>query len=724
MSEKLIDFELQKLVEEKYLEYAMATITSRSLPDVRDGLKPVHRRLLYAMWELNLDPKAAYKKCARIIGDVIGKFHPHGEMSVYDALVRMAQSFSQRYMLIEGQGNFGSVDGDSQAAMRYTEAKLSKYALFLLSEIGYNTVEFRSNYDFSDKEPMVLPALVPNLLANGSEGIAVGMATQIPPHNLIELLNAATLMIQTKDISDAELMSIVQCPDFPTAGEILIGEDARRQIFETGKGAMRLRARYTTEDMKHGKYRIVITDIPYQVNKKRIIEQLAELYQNKQIPFIENFQDASDEAIRVYIYPKRSELTVKQVMDTLYKLCDLEIKFNCNFNALSPEGRPEVMGVRKILTYYIEHLKSITLRRFEYRLNQIASRLDILGALMIVYLNLDEVIRIIREEDDPKLKLMERFELTDHQAESILNTRLRALKKLEEIELKKEKGELEKEQQSIEAIKATESSLSKHLVKIIKGILKSIEADPSYNRRTQVTITESEVYEKIEIQKVAEPITVVISKEGWIKGHKSTNLDTFKFRSGDELRKYFSITTNDKLLFATTSGKVYTLNAEKVLSKGDGSHISSFFEIDLDDEVSDIFAHKDDKKFFFIASSGRGMFVASQDLISHTKAGKGIISLEPSERAIILEYSGEEYLLTFVDNRRMLAIKSNDIPMLKRGKGVMIHKVKTSKLTHAKFIANYADLSAALKKQSSKPEIWMNKRGVVGRLVLGKTIFD
>ncbi|MEM1318196.1 MAG: DNA topoisomerase IV subunit A, partial [Pseudomonadota bacterium] len=560
--------DLKSALEERYLAYALSTIMGRALPDVRDGMKPVHRRILHAMRLLRLNPDAGFAKCARIVGDVMGKFHPHGDASIYDALVRLSQSFAVRYPLVDGQGNFGNVDGDNPAAMRYTEARMTQAAISLLEGITEDAVDFRATYNEEDEEPVVLPAAFPNLLANGSAGIAVGMATNIPPHNVEELCDAALHLIKFPNAGFEKLMEFVPGPDFPTGGIVVESAASMLETYKTGKGGFRLRARWEKEDLGRGQWQIVVTEIPYQVGKSKLIEKTAELLLARKLPLLDDINDESAEDIRIVLTPKSRSVDPVLLMEQLFRLTDLETRFPLNMNVLDGGKVPKVMSIREVLRAWLEHRKDVLVRRNRNRLGQIEKRLEVLGGYLIAYLNIDEVIRIIRFEDHPKQKLIERFELTEVQAEAILNLRLRALHKLEEIELRKEHDDLMEEKASIEALLASEEIQWKTVAWEVGQTKKKFSKDTELGaRRTtfgEAAEIDMEAVQAAMIEK--EPVTVVVSQKGWIralKGHAS-DFSALSFKEGDRLLTAFHAETTDKLLMFTTAGKFYTLQAGKL----------------------------------------------------------------------------------------------------------------------------------------------------------------
>lgn len=716
--------EFKNVLEDKYFSYALSTIMSRSLPDLRDGLKPVHRRLLHAMRELKLDPKNGYKKCARIVGDVIGKYHPHGDTSVYDALVRMAQSFSMRYPIVEGQGNFGSIDGDSQAAMRYTEAKLTPYAMLLLKDIEHDTVDFRDNYDSSDTEPVVLPSAVPNILANGSEGIAVGMATSIPPHNILELLDVLLFLIGKPDATLSDVSGIFTGPDFPTGGSVIKDEIAFAKVYETGRGSFKLRANWYTEELERGKYQIVITEIPYQVTKRRIIEQLAELYQDKKIPFIENFQDQSAEDVRVVINPKSKNFDAAAIMESLFAQTDLEVRVNVNLNVLNAKSHPNVMSLVDVLSNFLLHRREVLKRKLENRLSHINSRLEILGGLLIAFLNLDEVIRIIREEDEPKAVMMARWNLTDNQAEAILNTRLRSLRKLEETAIHAENKELTDEKNTIESTLSSEKLFEKYLKKDIEGTKAILAKDPNCARKTKMIESNLVDLSSLVIAKEKYPLTVTCSKQGWLKAHKDHGLAKVKYREGDDARFVIETTSVDKIIIFSSHGKFYNVDASSIQQgRGDGEPIKILFDFKDDEQVIACFAHNPESRYLLASKNGKGFVLLAEDMLSHTKAGKQVLNTDGTVAIFCAPIDGE-YLLSFGENRRLLVFKLSEIPEMKRGKGVTLQKFKHGGVSNMMMFKTAEELIAKLPKGLQKIELWTAHRATYGKLVFGKTYFD
>ncbi len=709
---------------ERYLAYALSTIMSRSLPDVRDGLKPVHRRLLYAMLQLKLDPKTGFKKCARIVGDVIGKFHPHGELSVYDALARMAQSFSSRYPLVDGQGNFGSIDGDSQAAMRYTEARLTDYATLLLNDINNDTINFRPTYDNSDEEPTLLPSAVPNILANGAEGIAVGMATSIPPHNLVELCDAILHLIKHPNAHIESLLKFVKGPDLPTGGTIVEPFDSILKSYETGRGSFRLRATWEKETLDRNQYRIVVSEIPYQVQKRVLIEKMAALFSAKKLPYLESFQDMSAEDIRLVLIPKSRNIPAESIMESLFKCTDLEVRVQLNMNVLDANSSPQVMNLKQVLESFIAHRHVIVKRRLQHRLGNIDHRLEILAGLLITFLNLDEVIRIIREEDEPKTIMMKKWKLTDLQAESILNTRLRALRKLEELAIQKENAELMSEKKEIKSILANESKLLEVIAEEIKKIRTQYSKHPLGKRKT--SITAAPAFEVINLDSFTEkePITIICSDMGWLRTMRGHNLENIRYKDGDKQGYIIEGLSTDKVLFFSNYGKFYALSADKISrGKGDGDPIRLVFDLQADENILTMFKYIPEEKFLLASSDGKGFIIQAQDVLAQTRSGKHVMSVAGPEARVCAKLTGT-LAVTVGENRRLLVFDLSEVPMMKKGRGVSLQKFKQGKLVDLKIIKDEQDFAKLMGGTSKNLEMWKGKRGGQGRLVLGKLWVD
>lgn len=718
------DVDFGDAISERYLSYALSTIMSRSLPDVRDGLKPVHRRLLYAMMKLKLDPSSGYKKCARVVGDVIGKYHPHGDTAVYDTLVRLAQSFSLRYPLIDGQGNFGSVDGDNAAAMRYTESRMTEICTLLMEDIDKDTVNFRPTYDDSDSEPELMPAKFPNLLANGTEGIAVGMATSVPPHNLHELCDALIYLIDNqKSATCSDMMQFIKGPDFPTGGIIIDSPEGINHAYATGKGSFRVRAKWEKESFSHGLYQIVITEIPYQVQKSKLIEKIADLFKEKKIPLISNIRDESTENIRVIIEPKGRNCSPEMIMESLFKQTALESRVHLNMNVLGSNHAPRVMNIIEVLQEFIAHRKEIITRRTKFRVGKIEDRIEILHALKIAYLNIDEVIRIIREEDDPKKELITKFKITDIQAEAILNIRLRALRKLEEEQINAEHEELMKEHAELSKILDS----SKQLWKVVKNELKDIQKrfgiGTELGARKTIFEESEDSAQVVDISAFIEreAITVICSKMGWIRSMKGHNLDLsgMKYKEGDSQSYVVETYTTDNILVCSSGGKFFTILADNIArGKGHGESIKLMVEIENHDVVN-ILAYKKEQKLLLASNNGKGFLVLSDDLLASTKSGKQVLNITKDNKCIVCAVVEGDMVAVVGTNRKLLVFGIDELPEMKRGQGVILQKYRDAKLGDVKTFDANEGLSWSLgSKIRLEKDImsWRAKRGSVGKM--------
>jgi topoisomerase IV subunit A len=721
-AENNVTVSFKTTLEEKYLAYALSTITSRSLPDVRDGLKPVHRRLLYAMLQLRLDPKSGFKKCARVVGDVIGKYHPHGDVAVYEAMVRLAQNFAVRYMLVEGQGNFGSIDGDNAAAMRYTEARLTDVAMALLEGIDEDTVGFRPTYDGSEEEPIVMPAAFPNLLANGSEGIAVGMATSIPPHNVGELCDALIYLIENPDCAVKRLVTRVPGPDFPTGGIIIETAENILSAYETGRGSIRVRARWEREELSHGLYQLIITEIPYQVQKSKLIEDIAEKFKNKKLPLLGNIRDESAEEMRVVLEPKSRMVDPEMLMESLYKSTDLESRFNMNLNVLNAQGTPQVMNLKEILAAFLDHRMDVLIRRSKFRLGKIAHRLEILDGLLIAYLNLDELIRIIRREDEPKPVIMKKWKLSDIQAEAILNTRLRSLRKLEEFEIKAEHGRLSKEQKELNSLLKSDEKRWIRIGDEIKDIkLRFGGKNPLGRRRTD--FADAPIGKVIDIEAFVEkePITILYSKMGWLRALKGHEVDTdIKYKEGDEELFMVKGQTTDKLLLFASNGRFYTLPCDKIpRGKGFGEPVRLMIDMENDVDIVAMYIYEEDARLLLASSNGKGFVVDAKDVEAQTKNGKQILNTIPGHRAIACVPAVGDHVAVIGENRKLLIFPISQIPPMKKGQGVALQKYKDGKLSDVKVFKLKEGLSWVLGgkiRVETDLKSWLGNRADAGRL--------
>jgi topoisomerase-4 subunit A len=711
---------------ERYLSYALSTIMSRSLPDVRDGLKPVHRRILHAMQQLRLDPAAGYKKCARVVGDVIGKFHPHGELAVYDALVRLAQDFAQRYPLIDGQGNFGNIDGDNAAAMRYTESRLSAVAQAMLDEIGDDAVDFRATYDGEDSEPVVLPARFPNLLANGASGIAVGMATSIPPHNVGELCAALSHLIDHPACAVSELTGLVPGPDFPTGGVLVEPPESIHEAYETGRGSFRLRARWTAEALGHGIYQIVVTEVPFQVQKGRLVEKIAGLLEEKKLPLLADVRDESTEDVRLVLEPKTRNVDAEMLMEQLFRLTELETRVPLNLNVLDPVGVPRVMNLKEALQAFLDHRRVVLQRTSRHRLAAVARRMEILRGQIIVYANLDEVIRIIREGDDPKTEMMTRWELSEIQAEAILNLRLRALRRLEEIEIRKELDALSREESQLARLLASDKRQWQAIAKEIERTNAEFGGEtPLGRRRTDLAAAPEPVEIPAEALVEREAVTVLCSKKGWIravKGHNGSAAEQ-KYKEGDGPRFAIAAATTDRLLVFGTNGRFYTIGVDRLPGgRGQGEPLRLMIDLPNEHDIVAMFPYRAGMELLVVASDGRGFVVDGEEAVAQTRAGKQVLT--PAEGAvarICAPAEGGDAVAFLGDNRKMLIVKLDDIPLMTRGRGVILQRYKAGGLADAKVFRLTDGLSWRLNENRTRTETnlapWRGARGAAGRLV-------
>ena len=669
------DIALREALEERYLAYALSTIMHRALPDARDGLKPVHRRLLYAMRQLRLDPGQGFKKSARVVGDVIGKFHPHGDQSVYDALVRLAQDFAQRYPLIDGQGNFGNIDGDSAAAMRYTESRMTEVSRLLLDGLDEDAVDFRLTYDGSESEPTVMPGAFPNLLANGSQGIAVGMATAIPPHNAAELCDAALFLIDNPNARSKTLLKYVPGPDFPTGGIVVDPREEIAESYATGRGGFRVRARWAVEDAGRGTYQIVITQIPWLVQKSKLIERLAELLNDKKLPLVADVRDESAEDVRLIIEPRAKTVDAELLMESLFKLTDLESRIPLNMNVLVKGRIPKVVGLAEALREWLDHRRDVLVRRSKFRLKEIEHRLEVLGGYLIAYLNLDKVIKIIRTEDEPKPVLIKTFKLTDLQADSILNMRLRNLRKLEEMEIRGEDKALRAERKGLQELLGSEKEQWSRISDEIKAVRTAFgPKTPLGKRRT--TFAAAPEHDEAAIEEamsVKEPITVVVSAKGWIRalrGHV-TDLSGVAFKSDDELRFSFPTDTASKIMVFATNGRFYTLDTSKLPGgRGHGEPVRLFIDLEQEGDLIAVMPYVGGRKFLVASREGYGFVVAEDETVANTRKGKQILNLKAPDTACVLVPAEGDQFATIGDNRKMLVFPAEQVPEMTRGRGV------------------------------------------------------
>jgi len=747
----IVDAPFDAALSERYLIYAMSTITARSLPDLRDGLKPVHRRLLWAMRLLRLDPSQGYKKCARVVGDVIGKYHPHGDQSVYDAMVRLAQTFSLRYPLVDGQGNFGNIDGDNAAAYRYTEARLTKTAIELMNGLDENGTDFRPTYNGEDEEPEVMPGLFPNLLANGASGIAVGMATSIPSHNAAEIIDAATLLIDEPAATHEQIMEIVQGPDFATGGVLVDAKEVISAAYASGRGAMRIRARFSTgplddgtweatgiEKQSGGTWQLVVSEIPYQVQKGKLIEQIAQLIADKKLPILEDVRDESDEAIRIVLVPKSRNVDPDDLKNALFRLTDLETRFSLNMNVLDAERTPRVMSIGEVLRHWLRHQLEVLVRKSQHRLEKIDARLELLEGYIIAFLNLDRIIEIIRTEDEPKPVMMEEFQLNDRQAEAILNMRLRSLRKLEEMELRRELDTLRAEREALVQLIESPARQKTRLKKDLAALRKGYAEDTDLGRR-RTSLEEAGQAREISLEAFVErePVTVIMSKRGWIKamkGHADLSAKAdYKFKEGDGLVFAFHTPTTDKILIATANGRFYTLGADKLPgARGFGEPVGSMIDIEAGNDIVSVFPAIPNGRMLLAASTGKGFIAKMADVMAETRKGRGVVTLKPGAKLKVVRPAPSEtdddsllkdqYVAVVGDNRKLVAFPMSEIPEMAKVQGVTLQRYKDGGLAEAICFRMSEGHSWAVGGDSGRTRtendmsLWRVARGAAGRL--------
>ena len=725
-----IDAPFDSALSERYLVYALSTITARSLPDLRDGLKPVHRRLLWAMRLLRLDPAAGYKKCARVVGDVIGKYHPHGDASVYDAMVRLAQDFSLRYPLVDGQGNFGNIDGDNPAAYRYTEARLTQVAIDLMEGLDEDAADFRPTYNNEEQEPELFPGMFPNLLANGAAGIAVGMATSIPPHNAAELLDAAMLLVENRAATDAEMLEHVKGPDFPTGGVVVDPPAAIAEAYATGRGAFRVRARWEIERDKGGGWRIIVTEIPFGVTKGKLIEQIAALVNEKKLPILGDVNDESDAVIRLVIEPRSRTVDAQVLMESLFRMTELENRFSLNLNVLDAQRTPRVLSLTETLRQWVDHQFLVLRRRSEHRLAKIADRLELLGGYIIAFLNLDRVIAIIRAEDEPKPVLMAEFALTDRQAEAILNMRLRSLRRLEEMELRREQDALTKEQAELQLLLSSKDRQKTRLKRDMKRLRDRYGPDTALGRR-RTTIEEAAPARDIPLEAMIErePITVVLSQRGWVRamrGHLDlASSDTLKFKEGDGPAYAFHAQTTDKLLLAAENGRFFTLAADKLPGgRGFGEPVRAAIDLDGGVGIVAFLPARAADKLLVAASDGRGFIAPVAEVIAETRKGKTVVTPRAGAKLKVVRpvRPGDDYVAAVGDNRKMLVFPLAELAEMSRGQGMQLQRFRDGGLADATTFAFAAGLSWPMGGDSGRvrtePDMgpWRTARGAAGRM--------
>ena len=737
----IVDAPFDSALSERYLVYALSTITARSLPDLRDGLKPVHRRLLWAMRGLKLDPTGSYKKSARVVGDVIGKYHPHGDQSVYDAMVRLAQDFSLRYPLVDGQGNFGNIDGDNAAAYRYTEARMTKTAMQLMAGLDEGTVDFQPTYNGEEEEPEIFPGLFPNLLANGSTGIAVGMATSIPSHNVAEIIDATLMLIENPQTEHAQLMEVFHGPDFATGGIVVDSPAAITHAYETGKGAIRVRGRFSTgrdaegnweetgiEKLGSGQWQLVISEIPYMLPKGKLIEQIAAAIGDRKLPILEDVRDESDESIRIVLIPKSRNIDPELLKESLYKLTDLENRFSLNLNVLDARRTPGVMGLKLLLQEWVISQIDIMLRRTQHRLEKIGQRLELLGGYIIAYLNLDRIIEIIRTEDEPKPVMMAEFDLTDRQAEAILNMRLRSLRRLEEMELRKEQANLLAEQDELQKLLESPARQRTRLKRDLTNLRKDYAEDTALGRR-RTTIAEAATTREFSMDAMIEkePVTVILSQRGWIraaKGHVPLDGD-FKYKEGDGPAFAIHVQTTDKLLVACDNGRFYTLGSDKLPSaRGFGEPIRTMVDIDADAHIIALVAHKPKAQLLLASTTGRGFAAETDELLAETRKGRGVMNTKPGVKlALVREIPAEhDHVAVVGDNRKLLLFSLEELPVMAKGQGVTLQRYRDGGLSDVTTLKLEEGLSWKMGGETGRVRtetdmrLWKVARGAAGRL--------
>jgi topoisomerase-4 subunit A len=737
----IVDAPFDSALSERYLVYALSTITARSLPDLRDGLKPVHRRLLWAMRQLKLDPSSAFKKSARVVGDVIGKYHPHGDASVYDAMVRLAQDFALRYPLVEGQGNFGNIDGDNAAAYRYTEARLTKTALRLMEGLDEGTVEFIPTYNGEEQEPEIFPGLFPNLLANGASGIAVGMATNIPSHNVAEIVDATLEVIDNPHVEHARLMELFKGPDFATGGIVAESAELVAAAYETGRGSFRVRGRFhaaeaaSAEDreagierMGGGQWQLVISEIPYQVAKGKLIEQIARAIADRKLPILADVRDESDEKIRIVLVPRSRNVAPELLKESLYKLTDMETRFGLNLNVLDASRTPMVMGLKELLNNWIASQIDILQRRSQHRLDQIARRLELVEGYIIAFLNLDRVIEIIRYEDEPKSVMMEEFSLTDRQAEAILNMRLRSLRKLEEMQLRQEKDDLLKEQDELEKLLGSPARQRTRLKRDLNALRKEYGEDTALGaRRTSIREAAPAVEFSMDAMIEKEPVTVILSQKGWIrgaKGHLPLDQD-FKYKEGDGPAFVIHAQTTDKLLLATDKGRFFTIGADKLPgARGFGEPVRNTLDIDASAHMVALIVHKPKQRLLLVADTGKGFGTTTDELLAETRKGRQVVNLKGDAKMVVARTieEGHDHGACGGDNRKLGVFNLEELPELARGQGVTLQRYRDGGLSDATTFTLAEGLSWTMGGKEGRTrtegEMWQWKvaRGGAGRM--------
>jgi topoisomerase-4 subunit A len=717
---------LKDALEERYLAYALSTIMHRALPDVRDGLKPVHRRILYAMRELGLDPDGGFRKCAKIVGDTMGDYHPHGNQAIYDALARLAQDFAVRYPLVDGQGNFGNIDGDNPAADRYTEARLTDVASDLLEGIDEDTVAFRPNYDGSKDEPVVLPAAFPNLLANGSAGIAVGMATNIPPHNADELCAALLHLIKHPNATIEKLVEMIPGPDFPTGGVLVEPRESILEAYKTGRGGFRLRAKWEKEETNRGGYQVVITEIPYQVQKAKLVEKIAELLTEKKLPLLGDVRDESAEEVRLIIEPKSRTVDPMLLMESLFRLTELEVRFGLNMNVLSAGQIPNVLSLRDVLKQWLEHRIDVLVRRSEFRLKKIEHRLEVLDGYLIAYLNIDEVIRIVRFEDNPKAKLIERFKLSEVQADAILNLRLKSLSKLEEVEIKAEHDKLSKERRQLKELLKSDDLQWERISEEVRATRERYSKKTELGRRRTAFADAPEIDVDLDAALVEkEPITIILSDKGWIralKGHQD-DLSKLDFKQGDSLKRAVKAQTTDKLVLFATNGKFFTIEAGQLPGgRGHGEPLRLMVDLEENQDFAECFVYEPGRKLLVASTGGYGFVVSEDEVIASTRKGKQVLNVAADEEARVCVPVNGDYVATMGENRKMLVFPLSEVNEMTRGKGTILQRFKDGALTDVRVFFKKEGLTwldaagRSFTLEWSELKEWVGQRSQAGRV--------
>ncbi len=713
-------------LSERYLSYALSTIMSRSLPDVRDGLKPVHRRLLHAMRQLRLDPDQGYKKCARVVGDVMGKYHPHGDQAIYDALVRLAQEFAVRYPLIDGQGNFGNIDGDNAAAMRYTEARMTAVAQALLEGLDDDAVDFRDTYDGEGSEPVVLPANFPNLLANGATGIAVGMATSIPPHNVGEICDALSHLLKFPNATIAKLVDLIPGPDLPTGGVLVEDRTDIVEAYGSGRGSFRIRAKWEEESLGRGQYQVVVTEIPYQVQKSRLVERIAELMHARKLPLLGDIRDESAEDIRLVLEPKSRNVTSEMLMESLFRNTDMESRIGLNMNVLDGENVPRVMNLREVLQAYLDHRHVVLVRRTKYRLEKIAERLDVLQGYMVVYLNLDEVIAVIREEDDPRAVMKKRWKLNDAQVDAILNMRLRSLRRLEEIAIREEIEGLEAEQKTLKGLLRDKKKRLKHLADEVAELKKTFGPKTEIGkRRTKIGDAPVAVAVPVEAMIEREPVTIVCSEKGWVRAIRGHNVEAgdLKFKEGDRGKFILPAETTDKLLVFATNGRFYTVGVDKLPGgRGHGEPLRLMFDLPNDAEIVALDIYREGTKLLVASSDGRGFVIPVDDVVAQTRGGKQVLNVKGDVEAAACARVTGDHVAVLSRKRKMLVFPLAELPEMSRGRGVKLQSYSGDELADVATFAMDEGLTTRTgdrHRTFTADELadWVGKRAQAGRKV-------